>query len=221
MIVTHILHPLIPAPLKQNICGEGAPLRERFPLEIPDSIFRFVNPLNRLRFSKSGVWSVIRTVAMFLHASERLGKFTDGFRKLPEVLFIPASRFSGTVIQRPISQCPGICSATCMKTAYERIRAGTCKAVEHGVIRRTDGASEIGASRLPLPRRDQFPRRLNEIFRIHKPNIFSRIELSIIIYNIFAHSTIKQGRDRHTRLLTPLLPNRECRTPDPPTRIFR
>ena len=211
---------LIPT-LKQNICGEGAALRRRFLLEIPDSVFRFVNPLDHFRLSKSGVWSVIRMVALFLHASERLGKFTDGFRKFPEIFFIPASRFSETVIQCPIGQYPGTRPATCMKTAYERIRAGTCKAVEHGVIRCTDGASEIGASRLPLPGWDQFPRRLNKIFRIHRSNIFSRIELSITIYNIFGYSTKKQGRGRHTRLLTPLLPNRECRTPDPPTRIFR
>ena len=124
---------------------------QAIPLEIPDSVFRFVNPLDHFRLSKSGIWSVIRMVALFLHASERLGKFTDGFRKLPEVLFILATRFSGTVIQCPIGQYPGTRPATCMKTAYERIRAGSCKAVEHGVIRCTDGASKIGAPRLPCP----------------------------------------------------------------------
>ncbi len=160
-------YPLILTPLEQNICGEGAALRRRFLLEIPDSIFRFGNPLNRFRFSKSGVRSVICTVAIPLHASERFGKFADGFRKLPEVLFIPASRFSGTVIQCPIGQYPGIRSTTCMKTSYQRIRAGTCKAVEHGVIRRTDGALEIGASRLSLPGWNQVPRRFDKVFRIH------------------------------------------------------
>ena len=68
------IYPLILAALEQNICCEGASLRKRFFLEIPDSVFRFVNPLDRFRFSKSGAWSVIRPVALF----------RDLYTKVPE-----------------------------------------------------------------------------------------------------------------------------------------
>ena len=44
-----------------------------------------------------------------------------------------------------------------MKTAYKRISTGARKTMEHGVIRRTDGALEIGASRLPLARLGSTP----------------------------------------------------------------
>ncbi len=158
---------LIPAPPEQNICGEGASFRRRFLLEIPDRIFCLVNALHHFRFSKSGVRSVIRMDSAFLQVDKSLGKFLDSLRKLTEALGVPASFFGVSVIRCPVGQYPGRCSPACPGAAYKRIRTGARKAVEHGVIRRTDGALEISAPWPSLRCWDQLPRRLDEIFRRH------------------------------------------------------
>ena len=86
---------------------------------------------------------------------------------LPEAVFIPASLFGRTVIQGSVCQYPGICLANRAGATYERICTGVRKAVEQGIVRCTNSASETGSVWGPLSCWNQFFRNCNEISRLH------------------------------------------------------